>query len=112
MSGQSVGSYTDFPGQPVVGASWEAFVIENLIHAAPAVTMPGFYRTSGGAEVDLLLELPGGKRWAIEVNRSRIAARRLNNHLDALRSPDGQASVSHYLGGLDQFPPLHDFITD
>lgn len=60
-------------GHPVVGASWEGFVIENLINAAPAFTVPGFYRTSGGAEIDLLLELPGGERWAIEVKRSRAA---------------------------------------
>lgn len=60
-------------GHPVVGASWEGFVIENLINAAPALTVPGFYRTSGGAEIDLLLELPGGERWAIEVKRSRAA---------------------------------------
>ena len=60
-------------GHPVVGTSWEGFVIENLINAAPARTVPGFYRTSGGAEIDLLLELPGGERWAIEVKRSRAA---------------------------------------
>lgn len=60
-------------GHPVVGASWEGFVIENLINAAPAFTVPGFYRTSGGAEIDLVLELPGGERWAIEVKRSRVA---------------------------------------
>lgn len=60
-------------GHPVVGASWEGFVIENLINAAPALTVPGFYRTAGGAEIDLLLELPGGERWAIEVKRSRAA---------------------------------------
>ena len=60
-------------GHPVVGASWEGFVIENLINAAPALTVPGFYRTSGGAEIDLVLELPGGERWAIEVKRSRAA---------------------------------------
>lgn len=60
-------------GHPVVGTSWEGFVIENLIAAAPARSVPGFYRTSGGAEIDLLLELPGGERWAIEVKRSRAA---------------------------------------
>lgn len=60
-------------GHPIVGASWEGFVIENLIAAAPAFTVPGFYRTSGGAEIDLLLELPGGERWAIEIKRSRAA---------------------------------------
>lgn len=60
-------------GHPVVGGSWEGFVIENLISAAPARTVPGFYRTTGGAEIDLLLELPGGERWAIEIKRSHAA---------------------------------------
>lgn len=55
------------------GRVGEGFVIENLIGAAPAFTVPGFYRTSGGAEIDLLLELPGGERWAIEIKRSRAA---------------------------------------
>ena len=60
-------------GHPVAGASWEGFVIETLVNAAPPLTVPGFYRTSGGAEIDLLLELPGGARWAIEIKRSRAA---------------------------------------
>jgi hypothetical protein len=45
-------------------------VIETLIDAAPPRTVPGFYRTAAGAEVDLLLEVPGGGRWAIEIKRS------------------------------------------
>jgi len=57
-------------GHPVVGGSWEGFVIESLLAMAPARTVPGFYRTSGGAEVDLVLEFPGGKRWAVEIKRS------------------------------------------
>ena len=55
---------------PVVGASWEGFVIENLLSCAPANVQGYFYRTSGGAEVDLLLAWPGGEFWAIEVKRS------------------------------------------
>ncbi|MGH6638802.1 MAG: ATP-binding protein [Polaromonas sp.] len=55
---------------PVVGASWEGFVIENLLACAPANVQGFFYRTSGGAEVDLLLAWPGGELWAIEVKRS------------------------------------------
>jgi len=54
-------------GHPVVGASWEGFVIENLIEAAPVRTVPCFYRSSGGAEIDLLLEIPGHGLWAVEV---------------------------------------------
>ena len=59
-------------GHPVVGASWEGFVIENIINAAPSGTVPGFYRTSGGAELDLVLELPDANLWAIEIKRSLI----------------------------------------
>ena len=55
---------------PVVGASWEGFVLENLLACAPTGTQAHFYRTSGGAEVDVLLSLPGGALWALEVKRS------------------------------------------
>jgi predicted AAA+ superfamily ATPase len=54
---------------PVVGGSWEGFVIENLLAAAPEGTEASYYRTSGGAEIDLLLHLPGRERWAVEVKR-------------------------------------------
>jgi len=57
-------------GHPVVGASWEGFVIDNLLSCAPANVQSFFYRSSGGAEVDLLLAWPGGELWAIEVKRS------------------------------------------
>ena len=55
---------------PVVGASWEGFVVENLLACAPANVQAHFYRTSGGAEIDLLLAWPSGVLWAIEIKRS------------------------------------------
>jgi uncharacterized protein len=57
-------------GHPVVGASWEGYVTENLIAMAPERVEPSFYRTGGGAEVDLVLRWPEGREWAIEVKRS------------------------------------------
>ncbi len=57
-------------GHPAVGASWEGFVLENLITAAGANASAHFYRTSSGAEIDLLLNWPSGESWAIEVKRS------------------------------------------
>jgi predicted AAA+ superfamily ATPase len=57
-------------GHPVVGGSWEGFVVESLLAVAPLRTVPGYYRTSGGAEVDLVLEFPGGRRWVVEIKRS------------------------------------------
>lgn len=55
---------------PVAGASWEGLAIESLLAAAPNGTEPGFVRTSTGAEIDLLLKLPGHRKpWAIEIKR-------------------------------------------
>ena len=63
-------TYNDLAGHPVAGASWEGFVLENLIQAAPERTVASFYRTAAGAEIDLLLEIPGHGLWAIEIKRS------------------------------------------
>ena len=57
-------------GHPVVGASWEGFVIDNLLSAAPRAAEPSFFRTAAGAEIDLLLTWPDGQQWAIEIKRS------------------------------------------
>lgn len=57
-------------GHPVAGHSWEGLVIEHLIAAAPAGTTAWFYRTSAGAEVDLVLDLGGGTRWVVEIKRA------------------------------------------
>lgn len=57
-------------GRPIVGHSWESFVTETLLELAPGGTEPSFYRTSAGAEVDLVLTLPNGELWAIEIKHS------------------------------------------
>ncbi|WP_299658312.1 ATP-binding protein [uncultured Tateyamaria sp.] len=57
-------------GHPVVGGSWEGFCIENLIAAAPRGTEASFYRSSAGAEIDLILKLPDQRLWAVEVKRT------------------------------------------
>lgn len=62
-----LGDFNELAGHPVAGASWEGFVIENLLTAAPERTQASFYRTAVGAEIDLLLEFPGGELWAIEI---------------------------------------------
>lgn len=63
-----IDGHSTLAGHPVAGASWEGFVIENLLAVAPPGTAASFYRTRAGAEIDLLLELPGGKgTWAVEV---------------------------------------------
>lgn len=54
---------------PVAGASWEGFVIEQLIAAAPQADT-SFYRTSHGAEADLVLSFRNGDTWVVEIKRS------------------------------------------
>jgi uncharacterized protein len=65
-----LGSLEGLLGHPVVGGSWEGFCLETLIAVSPAGTEPYFYRTSAGAELDLILRLPGGEVWAIEIKRA------------------------------------------
>lgn len=55
-----------------MGASWEGFVVENLIARLPEGGRASFFRTAVGAEIDLVLELPGHRKpWAIEIKRGR-----------------------------------------
>ncbi len=61
-------------GHPVAGASWEGMVIENVIALAGPRTQASFYRTSHGAEIDLVLAWPGGEEWAVEVKRGLAPA--------------------------------------
>lgn len=56
-------------GHPVVAGSWEGFVIENIIGALPRRAAWGFCRTSGGAEIDLVVETGCSELWAIEIKR-------------------------------------------
>ena len=55
-------------GHPVVGASWEGFVMESLLSVKDYLIKASFYRTSAGAEIDLILE-HGRGLWAIEIKR-------------------------------------------
>jgi len=62
-------TWDDVLGHPVAGSSWEGFVIENLMAVLPQGASAWFYRTSGGAELDLVIE-QGLSRYAIEIKRS------------------------------------------
>ena len=89
-------------GHPVVGASWEGFVVETLLRAAPEFAQSSFYRTATGVEVDLVLELPGNKRWAIEIKRGLApkAEKGLHTAIEDVR-PDRTFIV---YGGDERYP--------
>ena len=95
--------YHAITGHPVVGASWEGFVIENLLAAAPFGARPFWYRTAGGAEVDLVLELPGRPRpWAIEVKHGR-APRLTRGFFEALSDVAPERAFVAY-SGEERYP--------
>ena len=66
----NISAYNNLLGHPVVGGSWEGFVIENILAVASSNVQPYYYGTSGGAEIDLILEFSPDEIWAIEIKRS------------------------------------------
>ena len=92
----------DVLGHPVAGASWEGHVIANLLRAAPARTEASYYRTATGNEIDLVLDLPGGRRWAVEIKRSSAPALTRGFHA-ALRDVEPDAAFVVY-AGVERYP--------
>lgn len=67
-------SQDELAGHPILGKSWEGFVIESLLAVTPEHVGTSFYATAAGAEIDLVLDFGGTRgRWAIEVKRSLSA---------------------------------------
>lgn len=66
----SIESINDLVGHPVLGFSWEGFVIETLLNLLQWPATAYYYRTTAGAEIDLVIEFQPGKLWAIEIKRS------------------------------------------
>ncbi len=64
-------NYDTLLGHPILGKSWEGFVIEKVLACLPYTVQPFFYRTASGAEIDLLLEFGLDNYWAIEIKANR-----------------------------------------
>lgn len=88
---------------PVAGASWESLAVESLIAAAPDGAEPHFVRTATGAEIDLLLKLPGHRKpWAIEIKRG-LAPRLERGFHVACETVQPERRLVVY-GGDERFP--------
>ena len=66
----NIPSFNDLLSHPVLGRSWEGFVIENILSTLDTKALPYYYRTSAGAEIDLILEFSGQEKWAIEIKHA------------------------------------------
>ncbi len=92
----------DVLSHPVVGASWEGFVLEQLIAAAGPARFPMYYRTAGGHEADLVFERGGDVEMVIEIKRSSapVASAGFRAVVDSLQPR--QAFIVH--GGEGTWP--------
>ena len=97
-----ISSLEELSGHPVIGESWEGFVIETLLGQLPWPTQASFYRTVTGAEIDLVLDFPGGERWAIEIKRSLSAKMSRGFHMALADIAPSRAFVVH--AGDDRYP--------
>jgi predicted AAA+ superfamily ATPase len=83
-------------GHPIRGASWETFVLEDLLRREAVAYPHGvahFWRTAGGAEVDLLLER-GGALHALEIKTARATSPYLARGLRAIMDDTGAVSAT------------------
>lgn len=66
----NITDFDDLIGHPGIGASWEGFVIENILNHLSDKWRYSYYRTSAQAEIDLILEGPKNQVWAVEIKRA------------------------------------------
>ena len=102
----NIGSYNDLLGHPVVGKSWEGFAIENIASVLPPRVRSYYYRTAGGAEIDLVLEFGVNERWAIEIKKGTSLSLGRGFH-EACEDIKPQKKFVIY-AGKDRFPLPHD----
>jgi len=86
-----IGNYDSLLGHPIVGSSWEGFILGNIMSILPEGTQTGFYRTSAGAEIDLVIKFPDGIVWAIEIKLS--TAPKVNKGFHIACEPDRRILV-------------------
>jgi predicted AAA+ superfamily ATPase len=65
-----IADYDALLSNPVLGKSFEGFVIENILSVLPSNAEGYFYRTAAGAEIDLVLKISSKELWAIEIKNS------------------------------------------
>lgn len=102
----NIGAYNDLLGHPVVGGSWEGFVIENIMSVTPSRVQPFYYGSPGGAEIDLILEFSPNEKWAIEIKRGSTPSLSKGFHIACDDIKPRRKFVVY--GGTDRFSVGND----
>lgn len=90
-------THEDLVGNPIVGMSWEGFVLQQICAINSNNVSVWFYRTSGGAEIDILLQFNNGDLWALEVKKSAIPTPR-RGFYEAIKDVKPQRALVVYTG--------------
>lgn len=100
-----IDNHNSLLSNPILGKSWEGFVIENIHSVLPRRAETYFYRTSAGAEIDLVVKMPSSEIWAIEIKHG--ISPKLNKNFSQT-CEDIQATRKYVVyGGNDSFPIAH-----
>ncbi len=96
-----IDNYDALLSNPVLGKSWEGFVIESLHAVLPRRSETFFYRTAAGAEVDLVIKLPDSQIWAVEIKHG--TAPKLGKHVNQTCGDVGATRKYVVYGGDEEF---------
>lgn len=97
-----IDTYEDLLSHPVLGKSWEGFVIENIHSVLPMRAETFYYRTSAGAELDLVIRFSADEVWAVEIKYG--SAPKLSRSFEQ-SCQDVQATQKYVVyGGEEQVP--------
>ncbi len=66
----NINNLDDLLSNPIVGKSWEGFVIDNILSFLPLGSEAYFYKSAAGAEIDLIIKHADRRIIAIEIKRS------------------------------------------
>lgn len=96
-----IGSVDALLANPILGKSWEGFVIENIHSLLPPLAETCFYRTDAGAEIDLVIRMPNSEVWAVEIKYGTTP--KLSRHYS--RTCEDVSATRKYIvyGGEDEF---------
>jgi uncharacterized protein len=110
----SIDGMEELFSNPIYGASYEGYIIENILSCFPR-WQASYYRTSSGAEVDLILQ-KGQKQIAIEIKAS-TSPRLSKGTWNSLKeiAPDetiviAQVDTSYPLGNNVKVMPIKEFL--
>lgn len=90
-------THEDLLGNPIAGMSWEGFVMQQICSIDSNNLSVSFYRTSGGAEIDILLRFDNGDLWALEVKKSAVPTPR-RGFYEAIKDIKPQRTFVVYTG--------------